>query len=80
MAVDTEVGVGKMDKMSFATRVGIRAGVIQEGRMSHPIIQQVEQEEAGKQQLPEFNVGDTVDVYVKIVEGEQERVQISTAP
>jgi len=65
-----------MDKMWFATREGIRAGVIQEGRMSHPIIQQVEQEEAGKQQLPEFNVGDTVEVYVKIVEGEQERVQV----
>ncbi len=44
--------------------------------MSHPIIQQVEDEEAGKHRFPEFRVGDTVDVHVKIVEGEQERVQI----
>ncbi len=31
-----------------------------------------------KKELPEFNVGDTVDVHVKIKEGEKERVQIFT--
>lgn len=29
-----------------------------------------------KPKLPEFHVGDTVDVYVKIVEGAKERVQV----
>lgn len=29
-----------------------------------------------KKKLPKFNVGDTVDVHVKIVEGEKERVQV----
>lgn len=31
-----------------------------------------------KKKLPKFNVGDTVDVHFKIVEGEKERVQIFT--
>ena len=31
-----------------------------------------------KKKLPAFNVGDTVDVHFKIVEGEKERVQIFT--
>jgi large subunit ribosomal protein L19 len=29
-----------------------------------------------KQDVPQFNVGDTVDVHVKIVEGDRERVQV----
>ena len=29
-----------------------------------------------KKNLPKFNIGDTVDVHVKITEGEKERVQI----
>jgi len=44
--------------------------------MSHPTIQQVEKEEAGGKKRPDFQVGDTVDVHVKIVEGENERVQV----
>lgn len=35
----------------------------------------VEKEQMGKK-IPQFNVGDTVDVRVKIVEGEKERIQI----
>ena len=31
-----------------------------------------------KQTLPEFNVGDVVDVHVKIKEGEKERIQVFT--
>lgn len=31
-----------------------------------------------KKKLPEFNVGDVVDVHVKIKEGEKERVQVFT--
>ena len=29
-----------------------------------------------KEELPEFAIGDTVDVHVRIVEGEKERIQI----
>ena len=29
-----------------------------------------------KEKLPEFNIGDTVDVRVKIKEGDKERIQI----
>ena len=43
------------------------------------ILQQLEQEEAGKQlakrSVPEFRPGDTVRVNVRIKEGERERVQ-----
>ena len=31
-----------------------------------------------KHDLPEFNIGDTVDVHVRIVEGDKQRVQIFT--
>jgi large subunit ribosomal protein L19 len=48
----------------------------QERRMSHPTIRQVEKEEAAGKKLPDFQVGDTVDVHVRIVEGENERVQV----
>lgn len=34
------------------------------------------QAEAMKKDLPEFNVGDTVDVRVRIREGEKERIQV----
>ncbi len=39
------------------------------------IIKDVEQEHIRKD-LPEFNVGDTVKVHVKVVEGKRERIQI----
>ena len=32
-------------------------------------------EEAYKREVPEFRVGDTVKVYVKVVEGDKERIQ-----
>lgn len=31
-----------------------------------------------KAEVPEFNVGDTIDVHVRIIEGEKQRVQIFT--
>ena len=43
--------------------------------MSHPIIDQIEAEQL-KSDLPRVDVGDTVDVQVRIVEGEKERVQV----
>ena len=41
----------------------------------HPVIRELEKEFA-KKQLDGFDVGDTVDVHVRIVEGEKERIQI----
>src|SRR5438552_17672039 len=43
--------------------------------MSHGIVKQVEQAYL-KKDLPQFQVGDTVDVSTRIIEGEKERVQI----
>ena len=34
------------------------------------------EEENIKKDIPEFNVGDTVKVHVKVVEGKRERIQI----
>ena len=41
----------------------------------HPKVKLVEQEYL-KKTLPEFHIGDNVDVHVKIKEGERERVQV----
>jgi len=42
--------------------------------MAHPIIQDIEKRQL-KAKLPEFKVGDTVEVRVRVVEGDKERVQ-----
>jgi len=42
--------------------------------MIHPLIQAVE-DSGPKNQLPDFSVGDTVTVHVRIVEGDKARVQ-----
>jgi len=42
--------------------------------MPHPLIQEIEKSQL-KADAPEFNVGDTVEVRVKIREGEKERIQ-----
>src|SRR5436190_125877 len=41
----------------------------------NPIIQELEKKNK-KSNLPEFNVGDTLKVSTKIVEGEKERIQV----
>lgn len=41
----------------------------------NPIIKDVEKEYL-KDKVPEFLIGDTVDVHVRIVEGDKERVQV----
>lgn len=46
-----------------------------EAKMSDKILREA-QKEFIKENLPEFNVGDTVKVSVKIKEGEKERVQV----
>src|SRR6476659_7807487 len=43
--------------------------------MSHGIVKQVEQSYL-KQDLPQFQVGDSVDVHTRIIEGEKERIQV----
>lgn len=45
--------------------------------MSQEILKLVEQD-CLKEKAPEFEVGDTVDVHTKILEGDKERVQIFT--
>lgn len=45
--------------------------------MSQEIIRSLEQEYM-KAEAPQFDIGDTVDVHVKIVEGGKERVQVFT--
>lgn len=42
--------------------------------MIHPLIKAAEQSST-KQELPQFRVGDTVEVYYRIVEGKKERIQ-----
>ncbi len=41
------------------------------------LIEEVEKE-AIKKEAPEFRVGDTVDVHLKLIEGDRERVQVFT--
>lgn len=42
--------------------------------MIHPLIQAVENS-AKAEKVPEFRIGDTVTVYVRIIEGDKKRVQ-----
>ena len=44
------------------------------GKKMNPIIDELEKEYTSKE-LPEINVGDTVKVYVRIIEGNKERTQ-----
>lgn len=39
------------------------------------IIKQIEAEQL-KSEIPQFNVGDTIRVYAKVVEGSKERIQM----
>ncbi|MCH9633912.1 MAG: 50S ribosomal protein L19 [Chlamydiae bacterium] len=41
----------------------------------NPIIQELEKE-ALKTDIPEFNIGDTVKVHTRIIEGAKERIQV----
>ena len=43
--------------------------------MSNPIIDSIEAEHL-KTDLPKISIGDTVDVHVRIIEGDKERIQI----
>ena len=45
--------------------------------MSQQILEMVEKTSL-KSEVPEFAIGDTVDVHTKILEGDKERVQIFT--
>ncbi|MEL6105822.1 MAG: 50S ribosomal protein L19 [Planctomycetota bacterium] len=45
--------------------------------MSQAIMQKVE-ESSIKEQPPEFEIGDTVDVHLRILEGNKERIQVFT--
>lgn len=45
--------------------------------MRNPLIDAVEKASM-KQEVPEFRVGDTVDVAIRIVEGDKQRIQVFT--
>jgi large subunit ribosomal protein L19 len=44
--------------------------------MRNALIQHVEQQYLKKENVPSFEVGDTVDVHTRIIEGEKERIQV----
>ena len=46
--------------------------------MTNRIIEQVEKDYLKKDHIPQFQVGDTVDVHTRIIEGEKERIQVFT--
>lgn len=45
--------------------------------MSQDLIKLVEQSSL-KEEMPEFEIGDTVDVHTRILEGDKERIQVFT--
>jgi len=49
--------------------------ILEEMTRMHSMIKQLEGEQL-KAEVPKFNIGDTVKVYAKIVEGQKERVQV----
>jgi large subunit ribosomal protein L19 len=44
--------------------------------MINKLIETVEKEHLKKDNIPTFDIGDTVDVHTRIIEGEKERVQL----
>jgi large subunit ribosomal protein L19 len=44
--------------------------------MINKMIEIVEQDYLKKENIPTFDIGDTVDVHTRIIEGEKERIQI----
>jgi len=44
--------------------------------MIKPALLAVEERYFQQKELPEFNIGDTVDVHIKIKEGDRERIQV----
>jgi large subunit ribosomal protein L19 len=44
--------------------------------MINKLIEVVEKEHLKKDNIPTFDIGDTVDVHTRIIEGEKERIQI----
>ena len=46
--------------------------------MINRFIEQVEKDHLKKDNIPQFQIGDTVDVHTRIIEGEKERIQVFT--
>jgi large subunit ribosomal protein L19 len=44
--------------------------------MANPLVEQVEKAYLKKEAIPDFSVGDTVDVATRIIEGDKERLQV----
>ena len=56
-------------------KIGGDIDVRQGGILMHKLIKELEQEQM-KETVPSFNIGDTVRVHAKIVEGSKERIQV----
>ena len=46
--------------------------------MSNKILEKINRENLRKEELPKFNIGDSLRVHVKIREGDKERIQVFT--
>src|SRR5579863_2576793 len=44
--------------------------------MINKLVELVEQEHLKKENVPQFDIGDTVDVHTRIIEGDKERIQV----
>src|SRR3984957_6663519 len=44
--------------------------------MTNKILESVEQGYLKKENIPTFDIGDTVDVHTRIIEGDKERIQV----
>jgi large subunit ribosomal protein L19 len=69
MALDRQVQLGMM-----------RRSILEFGRkrtIMNPVVVNIGKEQCTKE-IPAFNIGDTVNVHVKIKEGSKERVQVYT--
>ncbi len=46
--------------------------------MANRIVENIEQNYLKKENIPQFDIGDTVDVATRIIEGDKERIQVFT--
>jgi len=78
-AITRPTGANEEAQRGFAPRSGgsLRAAPSLKWRhiIMHKLIKDLEQEQM-KETVPSFNIGDTVRVHAKIVEGQKERIQV----
>jgi len=60
--------------LAFSHQI-LREALLQGGIFMHKLIKELEQAQM-KESVPSFNIGDTVRVHAKIIEGTKERIQV----